>query len=116
MKYERTAPCKNCPFRSDVKPFFTYARAVEITDSITHQQMTFPCHKTIDYDDDDGHETKEAQHCAGALILLEKIEQPNQMMRIAERLGMYDYKKLNMDAPVYEDVDEMLEAHYEADV
>lgn len=42
--------------------------------------------------------------------MLEKMQQPHQMMRIAERLGMYDHTKLNMSAPVYDDVDEMAEA------
>lgn len=46
--------------------------------------------------------TKDSQHCAGALIFLEKIEEPHQMMRICERLGMYDRTKLDMDAPVFE--------------
>jgi hypothetical protein len=39
-------------------------------------------------------------HCAGALIFLEKREEPHQMMRICERLGMYDRTKLNMNANV----------------
>lgn len=29
-------------------------------------------------------------HCAGAMIVLEHEERPNQIMRIAERLGFYD--------------------------
>jgi hypothetical protein len=34
------------------------------------------------------------------LIYLEKRQQPHQMMRIAERLGLYDYRQLDMQAPV----------------
>lgn len=51
-----------------------------------------------------------AQHCAGALILLEKMEQPNQMMRWMERIGAYDRTKLDMDAPVFGDTEEFIEA------
>ena len=51
-----------------------------------------------------------AQHCSGALIVLEKLEQPNQMIRISERLGLYDRRKLNMKAPVFDDFDEFAEA------
>jgi hypothetical protein len=47
--------------------------------------------------------------CAGALIFAEKNGNATQMMRIAERLGMYDPRKLNMDADVFDDIDEMLE-------
>lgn len=39
-------------------------------------------------------------HCAGALIFLEKRYRPNQLMRISERLGMYDRTKLDMKAKV----------------
>jgi len=34
------------------------------------------------------------------LIYLEKRDMPNQMMRIAEQLGMYDRTQLNMEADV----------------
>lgn len=54
--------------------------------------------------------TDDSRHCAGALILLEKIERPSQMMRIAERLGIYDRFKRDMDAPVYESFERMIEA------
>lgn len=114
MKYNKTTPCDNCPFRHDVPPFLTPERAEELA----HCEGEFPCHKTtVEGDDDDGerHETPKSQHCAGFLIMREKAERPSQMMRIAERLGFYDRRKLDMDAPVYEDQDAMIEAYYEAD-
>jgi hypothetical protein len=37
------------------------------------------------------------------------------MMRIAERLNMYDRTKLNMDAPVYNSFDQMMDAHRRED-
>jgi len=66
----------------------------------------FPCHLTTDWRDDDDGEgayipTGEEIHCAGALILMEKEGRANQMMRIAERLGMYDHEQLAMDSPVF---------------
>lgn len=101
-----TSPCPNCPFRTDIKPFLNRARATEIADSLTRQQQTFQCHATIDYHnaDDDGNgrsDTANAQHCAGAMIMLERMGRPNQMMRICERIGMYDRSRLDMDAPVF---------------
>ena len=48
-------------------------------------------------------ETEDSQHCGGAMILLEKIDRPNQMMRIMERIGGYDRRKLKMDADVFDD-------------
>jgi hypothetical protein len=47
---------------------------------------TFQCHKTL--------HTAKAEHCAGAMLYLEREGQPNQLMRIAERFGYYDPEKL----------------------
>lgn len=116
MKMDLRRPCPNCPFRTDIRPFLSAARAEEIVLAITEQQQTFQCHKTVHYmEDEDGEETHsqtpDDQHCAGALIMLEKMEQPNQWMRIAERLGCYDRTKLHMESPVYDDGEQMIEAH-----
>ena len=43
---------------------------------------------------------------------MERESSPNQLMRIAERVGHYDHRKLNMDAPVFEDRWAM-EDHYQ---
>ena len=78
---------------------------------VSLERASFPCHKTIDYDDeDDQRGTEGSSHCAGALILLEKLERPSQMMRIAERLGLYDRTRLDMGAPVFDSFDEMADA------
>jgi len=110
MKFDLIRPCAHCPFRSDIKPFLRQDRAEEIAETLLNDG-TFTCHKTVDYDDDDGgHTTADSQHCAGATIVLELIERPNQMMRIAERLGIYDRAKLKMDSPVYQDLDDWIYA------
>lgn len=111
--YAMTSPCDNCPFRSDVKPYIRAARVVEIRQSL--ERSEFPCHKTVEYDGDgESLRSRDEIHCAGALILLEREGQPSQMMRISERLGMYDRSKLNMDAPVYESFEAMVKAHRKA--
>lgn len=112
MKFDLKQPCNNCPFRTDVDFYLDDHRVQEICDSITRNQQTFACHKTTRFDDDG--ETvphKKEQHCAGALIMLEHMNQPNQMMRIAERCGFYDRNKLDMDALVFEHTDEMIEEY-----
>jgi hypothetical protein len=117
MRFDLIRPCPRCPFRSDIRPFLRPDRAEEIGDAITQGQQTFTCHETtVPCDDEDGEAFGEmqdgpkAQHCAGALILLEKLEQPNQMMRWMERLGQYDRTKLDMDAPVFDDIEQFIEA------
>lgn len=110
MNFKLKKPCSNCPFRNDIEFHLGAHRRAEIAHAITAEQRTFACHKTVDYshEDDEGYteprDTSKTEHCAGALILLEKLERPNQMMRIAERLGFYDRRKLKMDAPVFDTI------------
>lgn len=111
MNYTQTKPCVQCPFRSDVPAYLRKARVREIDRALV--RGTFPCHKTLDYRESEGRETPKTQHCAGALILLEKLERPSQMMRTAERLGLYDARALNMDAPVFDSFEDMEDAQEE---
>lgn len=94
MNYKMTTPCNACPFLKGSG--FTLRSLIE------HASGEFGCHKACDLDEETGtYEPHEkTPHCAGALIFLEKRERPHQMMRICERLGLYDASKLNMDAPV----------------
>lgn len=96
MRYTMTTPCDACPFL--IGSGFKWSSLLE------HASGEFACHKTCKLDDDDStYQPKEKSlHCAGALIFLEKLNKPHQMMRICERLGFYDRRMLNMDAPVCE--------------
>ena len=98
MKFDLTRPCADCPFRTD-KPFYLHPdRAREIAAS----EGQFKCHKTLDYADDDSpSDTENTQACAGAILMQEHEERPNQMLRIAERLGLYDATKMDRSAPVF---------------
>jgi Family of unknown function (DUF6283) len=114
VNFDLKNPCEHCPFRSNIKGYLNKERVKEIVSSITEGDGTFSCHKHNEFaDDDEGGvmETSDSQHCAGALIFLEKQDRPNQMMRIAERLGIYDRKKLNMKAPVFKNGAEMVKAN-----
>ncbi|KZX80561.1 hypothetical protein A3715_17080 [Oleiphilus sp. HI0009] len=76
---------------------------------IVFSDGSFACHKTVDYSDEsEGRVKEKSEHCAELLIMQEKMKAPNQTTRIAERLGLYDHKKLNMDAPVYDSVNDYL--------
>ena len=99
VNYEMTKPCDMCPF---LKKF---SRGYSMKQLRDHASGEFACHKTCDVIEDDSGGSifaarKDSPHCAGALIFLEKRNQPHQMMRICERLGMYDRTKLDMKAPV----------------
>lgn len=107
MQFTLTDPCKKCPFRSDIKPYLNADRVAEICDA-----PSFACHQTTvedeSSDEGDMKVTDKSQMCAGYMILREKIKAPSQMMRIAERLGLYNYKKLNMKAPVFKTIKQMI--------
>lgn len=94
MKFNMTKPCKDCPFivGSSTNTTLAEGRLDEIVEDIRND-MSFTCHKTLDKP------SSEQEHCAGALIFLERENRPNQMMRIAERFRLYDRRKLNMDFP-----------------
>lgn len=98
MKYTMTNPCDACPFLKSMAHGFSTHRLREFASG------EFPCHKTAKLDEDDldaGYEpTENSLHCAGALIFNEKRNTPHQMMRISERFGDYDMRKLNMKASV----------------
>jgi len=104
MRYDLVQPCNNCPFLRS--PKFYLNRSEEIADALLHDS-TFSCHKTTTQKNRSNRH-KDAQHCAGALIILEKIGKPHQLMRIAERLGLYDRNKLKLDADVYDTLEEFI--------
>lgn len=90
-----TDPCDQCPFLKGSG--FTFSRLRE------HASGEFACHKTCKVDEETGNfvpRGRKTLACAGALIQNELLEKPHQMMRIAERLSLYDRTKLNMNADV----------------
>lgn len=95
MNYDLKRPCKECPFVCGTGTNVTLepGRLEDIKNKLK-SDSTFTCHKTLEMP------KANQQHCAGALIYLEKIEQPNNMMRIMERLGGYDHTKLDMTADI----------------
>jgi len=113
MKFELTGPCSDCPFRTDRPFFLTASRAVEIGNSLV-EGAPFACHKTTDFKDDDSATVKaDSQHCAGALIVLERSGVYGQCQQIAESLGLYDKNKLEMDAPVFNKMAEFIKSNEE---
>lgn len=65
-------PCKNCPFRKDVRPFLTPQRGLQLALLTRYRDGVFHCHETCDYDnaDEDGQpSTENATLCKGFAIL-----------------------------------------------
>jgi len=94
VTYDLTSPCGECPFLNKMSHGFSMRRLREFASG------SFHCHMTGEWDDNKACATPDSKACAGALIFLEKRGKSNQMMRISERLGLYDRTKLNMKAGV----------------
>jgi hypothetical protein len=94
MNYNLTTPCDECPFL--IGSGFQYRSL------LAYSRGEFACHRACKVDSRGNfvQRGEKTPHCAGALIFLEKQEKPHQMMRISERLGLYDRSKLDMDAKV----------------
>jgi len=102
MEYYTKKPCKDCPFRKDVKPFLTAEFGEELAYSAQNPFNSFPCHKTTveDEDSEDGEMmvTSDSKECAGFITL-----QINEGMDCPE--GFTPSEK------VYSDVYEMADAY-----
>ncbi len=117
-RFNLRRPCAHCPFRTDRPGFLRRESAATIIDMLVRKDGTFACHETtVSSERDDGEMvvTDKSEHCAGATIMLEHMERPNQMMRICERLRMYDRTKLDMKAPVFKHGRDFIRHHTEGD-
>lgn len=98
MDYDMKKPCESCPFRRGTPMRLTTSRVRDVVGGMLKSNGgEFPCHKTIenledDHGEDAGFREKngKGKHCCGALIFAEKNRTSTQMMRICERIGMYD--------------------------
>lgn len=108
MFFTMTRPCKNCPFLASKYFPLNPGRRAEIAASLLCDQ-SFPCHQTTKFDDE-GEQviTGKEQFCVGALITMAKqdILHHHQMVRIADRLGLFSPENLNLNAPVYSSLDD----------
>jgi hypothetical protein len=93
MKYEMTSPCATCPFRRNNVGFLTEKGAQRIADDLLNNRP-FSCHHM-----DRTPDVVEPQHCAGALIVLEKMRRPHLAMILGASLGLYDRTKLEIGHP-----------------
>lgn len=112
MNYDMHEPCSNCPFRREGGIKLRSERIEEISQTMLNSQGgDFPCHKTTVSTDNEGDRvaTRKSKHCAGALIYAEKQGNATQLMRISERLGLYDHTKLKGHDEVWDDESEWLE-------
>jgi len=104
-------PCANCPFRIGQGSLFRFHpdRFAEIIAAVA-----FQCHKTVDYEQWDDPELRSGdrpQQCAGLMAVLHRAGEMNQIMQVAERLGVLDLSALDPDGLAYRSIKEARAAH-----
>ena len=97
MKFDLKKPCKSCPFVVAHDFHLTPERIAEIADA-----FAFPCHKTVDYDDDDERINRASeQHCFGHLVVQwAEYGGFNKGAAFAAQSGMFDPHALPTPADV----------------
>jgi hypothetical protein len=112
MDYDMKKPCECCPFRRGTPMRLTRGRVAEVVGMMLNPNGgEFPCHRTIEHLEGDNGEDAgfrekngKGKHCAGALIFAEKNKKSTQMMRICERIGIYDPATLMSNQEVVDSV------------
>ena len=104
MKMDLTDPCGSCPFRTDWDCHLDPKVADNMVKSV-REGNSLACWETVGEYDDNGLPvySEHEQHCAGALIILEKnryMPRP-PWMRFMQKIGRYRPSLLNMAAPVF---------------
>lgn len=108
LDFKLKRPCKNCPFSKSCHPGWL-RRAREIVDDMLQRQATFACHETTTIG---GARPGQEQHCAGALIIMEREGRLSDMAQIAARLGLYDPDQMDLASPAFDTFDDFI-AHHE---
>ena len=111
MKYDLRAPCDDCPFRNDIKPYVPSESVLRYCEGLDHGNM-FGCHKTaiMDVHGETLGVGPKLQHCAGALAIMENTGEPSHQMIVAEEKGLYDPERLDR-SNIYGTFLQMWKAH-----
>lgn len=118
MYFNKTTPCKGCPFRRRGKRAvrLTRSRVLEVAGNMLNVDGgTFTCHENSHGRDDKRGEYRPAikdVHCAGALIFALRNDNWTRLMQIAHRIGLFDPDQFCSEKQrrmVFSTIDEMLE-------
>lgn len=109
LAWDLKTPCRDCPFRKDVEPHPGVAHELELYFAkILIGEFSHSCHKTDPRSDGFEPGYKGAvQHCAGANILTRKTKEIQTPAFYAEYKKIFNPKKLDMKAPVFNNLIEM---------
>ncbi len=103
---QKKSPCSSCPFMAeggDRKACFKPEALERTVIDYLEKGGIHPCHGDQEF------------MCAGYLSFAEQTLRAGaeslHMVRISERLGMFDWDLVDDELPVYQDIEEMLDSH-----
>jgi hypothetical protein len=102
----RYSPCSSCPFVKDRPTAVRYLSA-DRTEEISETLLSgngFTCHKDNDID------LGRRAQCAGAMLILRKLQRPNIAMLLLRFLGLLDFDKLRGAESVFDNFEQWKEA------
>ena len=122
MRFDLKEPCKHCPFRTDETRITRGRERAEEIEERAYRHG-FPCHVSAECEENPltGEETfvfgEQTQHCAGYLLmqLQDGGGTPWPGIGNDEELAGRLAEQLDWDAPVFENVEQFLEANSEPD-
>jgi hypothetical protein len=96
MKFDRTKPCDNCPFRVDIRGYLHGERARQLIDDLLADDFAwFGCHKsTATTEEGERVCVDTTQQCVGSLHMLMRSNAINVATRLAAAVGEIDLDAL----------------------
>jgi hypothetical protein len=99
MRFERLAPCDDCPFLVVGGVRLTKERIGEIAQTLLVEPgASFPCHKTVNHD---RRNRRTESACAGSLLFQIHLNASTQWFQLASRIGGLDPARLKGDRRVF---------------
>lgn len=104
----RKVPCGTCPFRTTQGGLRGLGtdRAEEIAESLLRGE-SFTCHSDL------GKRERNKNQCVGAMLILDKLQQPNQIMQVATRLNMLKVADLQGREVVFDNFEDWVKSQAE---
>lgn len=108
MLFDLKKPCGGCPFLKENNLRLSKRKKQKFVNDILKKEYAFVCHRTTkEYCGKEG----KRNHCAGALIIMEKNQINTRVLRIAITLGGYNPDLLKLDSPVFDNFQDFVEAY-----
>lgn len=115
MQWKIKRPCEHCPFRRDVPPYLTAARARGLARTLSDDLHWFACHETTGIKNGKRVRAADRSHCAGAAIVLYRAGLINVATRLAVALNLISMDDLKAPVPVFNSLEQFVAHHSEGE-